>query len=489
MKEEISYRYNIMNIYTTGSFGSVKGGFHSGCRDVYFVRFQGTYEGLLKDIKKLDEQMEEYMSVGQVIYRRINQLPNLSSMEAAEYFSDVYNNWIAKDRKEIILEGTKSNLNLQLRLGDACNKAIFYYQKSKNNITDSMIKNFTIKILYWFNELFGNSLEKWTKRTNIKVVCSNVTREQEYLFYYMLTLIGVDVLLMQCRNDLKLSEELLQLSISQKVGEYGDLDIQNFEKKSDQKHENKDSSKITENDTNRNIQMSIPPRMLNTSVNTDETKSKITNQTRSNASNIQVTPSNSGKMRVTEKSFEEIALLASSIVMIAIHDSKGDIIGSGSGIMIGREGYILTNNHVASGGRFYSVRIEDDDEIYKTDEVIKYNSVLDLAIIRIDRKLKPMSIYKGKEKLVRGQKVVAIGSPLGLFNSVSDGIISGFRVINKVDMIQFTAPISHGSSGGAVLNIYGEVIGISTAGIDSGQNINLAMGYECVNMFIKGFVS
>lgn len=54
-------------------------------------------------------------------------------------------------------------------------------------------------------------------------------------------------------------------------------------------------------------------------------------------------------------------------------------------------------------------------------------------------------------------------------------------------MIQFTAPISHGSSGGAVLNMYGEVIGISTAGIDSGQNINLAVGYESINMFIRGF--
>ena len=84
--------------------------------------------------------------------------------------------------------------------------------------------------------------------------------------------------------------------------------------------------------------------------------------------------------------------------------------------------------------------------------------------------------------------MVAIGSPLGLFNSISDGIIAGFRTIDRVDMIQFTAPISHGSSGGAVLNMYGEVIGISTAGFDDGQNINLAMGYECIRMFAKGIL-
>lgn len=188
-----------------------------------------------------------------------------------------------------------------------------------------------------------------------------------------------------------------------------------------------------------------------------------------------------------EKSYEELAQLASSVVMIALHDRAGEVIGTGSGIMIGKEGYILTNNHVARGGCYYSVKIEEDDQIYTTDEMIKYNSVLDLAVIRISRKLWPLPIYRGQKKLVRGQRVVAIGSPLGLFNSVSDGIISGFRKVDNVDMIQFTAPTSHGSSGGAVLNLYGEVIGISTAGFDAGQNLNLAVGYEYIHTFVQGF--
>jgi S1-C subfamily serine protease len=189
----------------------------------------------------------------------------------------------------------------------------------------------------------------------------------------------------------------------------------------------------------------------------------------------------------TEKSFEELAQLASSIVMIGVHDYSGEVVSSGSGIMIGRNGFILTNCHVVSGGKFYSVRVEDDDREYSTNELIKYNSDIDLAVIRIDRQLNAIPLYNGEKKLVRGQKVVAIGSPLGLFNSVSDGIISGFRKINDIDMIQFTAPISHGSSGGAVLNMQGELIGISTAGIDSGQNLNLAVGYENIRMFTNGF--
>ena len=83
--------------------------------------------------------------------------------------------------------------------------------------------------------------------------------------------------------------------------------------------------------------------------------------------------------------------------------------------------------------------------------------------------------------------MVAIGSPLGFFNTVSDGIISGFRKIDNVDMIQFTAPISNGSSGGAVLNMQGEVVGIVTLGFDEGQNINLAVGYEFIHGFVRGF--
>ena len=82
---------------------------------------------------------------------------------------------------------------------------------------------------------------------------------------------------------------------------------------------------------------------------------------------------------------------------------------------------------ICAGGSFYSVRIEDDNEIYTTDELIKYNSDLDMAIIRINRKLNPLHIYDGKQKLVRGQKVVAIGSPLQAFFilDVGQGVFHG----------------------------------------------------------------
>jgi S1-C subfamily serine protease len=111
-----------------------------------------------------------------------------------------------------------------------------------------------------------------------------------------------------------------------------------------------------------------------------------------------------------------------------------------------------------------------------------------LALLKIDCVCDPILIYQGAEKLKRGQKVVAIGSPMGLFNSVSDGMISGFRELEEVSMVQFSAPISPGSSGGALLDLYGNLIGILTAGFD-GQNLNLAVDYQTILSFVRGFIS
>ena len=173
--------------------------------------------------------------------------------------------------------------------------------------------------------------------------------------------------------------------------------------------------------------------------------------------------------------------------MINVLNENGECFKTGSGFFAGKNGIILTNFHVIQCGVSFAIRIENDDNVYITDEIIKYDYTRDMAIIRIEYNTEPLNIYNGENNLVRGQKVAAIGSPLGLFNSVSDGIISGFRNIDDKDFIQFTAPISHGSSGGALFNMYDEVIGIITAGYNEGQNINLAVNYNMINMFVKGF--
>jgi S1-C subfamily serine protease len=328
-----------------------------------------------------------------------------------------------------------------------------------------------VKLLYQFDKIWeDNFSENWNLKLSVKFIVENVLKRQEYFLCYLLTLMGIDVCLLQYKKDLP--DELIKLNLSKEIvlGPFSDKNTSIY---SPEKYIDSEAKKEITQETHMNKNISKPPVLISY----HKQSNKKNNLKEDNIKNSEP----------LEKNFEELALLASSVVMISIHDDREEIIGTGSGIMIGEKGYILTNNHVASGGRFYSVRIEDDSETYFTDEVIKYNTVFDLAIIRIDRKLNPLPVYSGQKKLVRGQKVVAIGSPLGLFNSVSDGIISGFRNIDGVDMIQFTAPISHGSSGGAVLNMFGEVIGISTAGFDNGQNINLAVGYEFINNFKRGF--
>lgn len=274
----------------------------------------------------------------------------------------------------------------------------------------------------------------------------------------MLTLIGADVLMLQSKNDIEIEECFLNLSKKLYIGSYSDISLPIYKQKAD----------FIQNNANIKID--------NTGSQTEK--------------NVSIKPQyiSSDDYKKQEKTFEQLAGMASSIVMITIKNDYNEIIGTGSGIMIGQDGYILTNNHVTGGGREFVIRIENDETLYSTTQIIKYNQLLDLAIIRIEKKLQPLKIYDGKDDLVRGQKVVAIGSPYGFFNSVSDGIISGFRIIDDVDMIQFTAPISAGSSGGAVLNMYGEVIGISTAGIRNAQNINLAVSYESIKTFVKGFI-
>lgn len=186
--------------------------------------------------------------------------------------------------------------------------------------------------------------------------------------------------------------------------------------------------------------------------------------------------------------YETLAGFASSVVMIEVLDEHGNPKSSGSGVLLAPGGIILTNFHVVAGGSVYAVHLENNDAVFQTNELLKYHPDFDLALLRLPGcNGKPIPVYEGAD-LVRGQSVFAIGSPLGLFNSVSDGIIAGFRQFEHTKMIQFTAPAAPGSSGGALLDRYGFLIGIVTSGFTEGQNLNLAVSYEIIRQFARGFL-
>lgn len=494
---EMNCRHNVMKIDSLNMFADIKGGMNNAAKDVYFVRAVGETVSMNQTILEIDKKLDMEMSKNRLSYLRIHCLPKLNDIEESKYYSEIFDKLYAGE--EVCFK-TIHISSVRYRITKALEQVMNIYQQSRAGISSTMKRSAGSKILFWVDLVMGECFENWTETKVVKVIADYIEKEHEYLFYLFLTFIGCDVLLLENKREAEFSEILIQYSQKLVLGDFGNTDIVPYAKTT--------VTNSTDIHSRRNIVV-IPPRpakkvQAQTKVQIPQ-KHIILPQSSGSASSAERLASATGQQMQAErlasaagqqiqaerqeKSFEELALLAASVVQIAVHDKSGKVVSTGSGIMIGEKGFILTNHHVASGGYFYSVRIEDDETVYPTDEIIKYNTTTDLAVIRIQKKLKPIPIYDGRKKLVRGQKVVAIGSPMGLFNSVSDGIISGFRTVDRVDMIQFTAPTSHGSSGGAVLNMYGELIGISTAGIDSGQNLNLAIGYENIKMFTNGFTS
>lgn len=472
-------RHNVLTINSFQAFIGVKGGCNHGCRDVYFIRGVGCSQTYVQDIIDMDRKLAQREQMGQGGYIRVNEFPRLCSQEDIAFYSSAFDCWEKNGKKEIVIKSAQEQSSAAFILSEAVQKILLCFRQSSAHLSQSIERNFGVKLLFWADQLAGRFLKSWNEKNGHKFVCSGTIKKQEYLFCYLLTLLGIDVLVLLPEGDIQPEAGLLKLSELWNMGGRRAAAIPSYDpaavsRKAEGKAAGNEERKPVE------IERKLPGIKV-------DIKSKLAERHHGSRQQAAASPG-AGRQNAGELPFEELAKLASSVVMITVHDQEGEIISTGSGIMVGARGYILTNNHVASRGVFYSVRIEDDEKLYETDELIKYNPVMDLAVLRIDRNLKPIPIYSGEKPLVRGQKVVAIGSPLGLFNSVSDGIISGFRKIDQVDMIQFTAPISPGSSGGALLNLYGEVIGISTAGFDNGQNINLAVDFKCITGFIRGFV-
>ena len=150
----------------------------------------------------------------------------------------------------------------------------------------------------------------------------------------------------------------------------------------------------------------------------------------------------------------------------------------GSGFLIDGDGFIVTNNHVIEDADQIKVILADDKEF--DAELVGRDPKTDLALIRIEgaKNLKPLELGNS-EKLKVGTWVVAIGSPFGLEQTVTAGIVSAKgRIIGSGpydDFIQTDASINPGNSGGPLLNMDGEVVGINTAIIASGQGIGFAI--------------
>jgi serine protease Do len=161
--------------------------------------------------------------------------------------------------------------------------------------------------------------------------------------------------------------------------------------------------------------------------------------------------------------------------------------GVGSGFVISKEGYILTNNHVVEGAEKIKVKLADGKEYDAS--VVGRDPKTDLAVIKIDgaKDLHPLTLGDS-DALKVGSWVVAVGSPFGLEQTVTQGIVSGKgRVIGSGpydDFIQTDASINPGNSGGPLVNMKGEVVGINTAIYQNGQGIGFAIPIDMAKTIV-----
>ena len=174
-----------------------------------------------------------------------------------------------------------------------------------------------------------------------------------------------------------------------------------------------------------------------------------------------------------------------SVVTVETRSSEGK--GLGTGFLIQKDGLILTAAHVVKGARTIQVRFAVGNEV-RDAKVLETDPDADFAVIKISGDNYPALPLGDSDHLRQGERVIAIGNPLGLDFTASEGIVSALRdsdgkalsTSKNVALIQTTAAISQGNSGGPIFNYQGEVVGIAVFKMKNGENLNFALAINRV---------
>ncbi|MBZ5509577.1 MAG: S1C family serine protease [Acidobacteriia bacterium] len=162
-----------------------------------------------------------------------------------------------------------------------------------------------------------------------------------------------------------------------------------------------------------------------------------------------------------------------SVVLLAMNDSNGQPLCIGSGFFVS-ENVVATNAHVIEDAGSGSAKLVGQAHTYQILGTLAIDRHADLALLKVSGKAPSLRLSPGPGPSI-GDSVYVIGNPLGLEGTFSAGIISGIRHTGSDSIVQMTAPISPGSSGGPVMDVAGEVIGVAVATFKEGQNLNLAV--------------
>ena len=174
-----------------------------------------------------------------------------------------------------------------------------------------------------------------------------------------------------------------------------------------------------------------------------------------------------------------------SLVMLMMEDNNGQPQALGSGFIV-KPGVIATNMHVVSGSVRGWAKLVGKSERHPIESVVAIDEENDLVLLAVPGVAKaPIMRLADSSKAAVGDEIFALGNPLGLEGTVSSGIISGLRTSEKISLIQVTAPISPGSSGGPVVDTKGDVIGVAVSTFRGGQNLNFAIPSQRVGVLLQ----
>jgi len=166
-------------------------------------------------------------------------------------------------------------------------------------------------------------------------------------------------------------------------------------------------------------------------------------------------------------------------VLPAVVTVRTDI-GQGSGAIVSSSGFIVTNFHVISGGKIVKVTTYDNKDY--TSEIVGYDIEADIAVLKIDGSFSRLE-FADSDKVIVGQRVIALGNPYGLSSSVTEGIVSAVhrKASNAYEYMQIDVPINPGNSGGPLVDVNGEIIGINNFKIQGAEGLGFAIESNTVS--------
>jgi serine protease Do len=163
-----------------------------------------------------------------------------------------------------------------------------------------------------------------------------------------------------------------------------------------------------------------------------------------------------------------------SLLVVRAIGARGDTLGEGTGFMVGPQGTFVTNYHIVEPATTVEVERLDGTPTRQV-MLVAADPYRDLAVLRAPA-IATGSLPLGDDgRTVIGDRVYVMGNPMGMSGTFADGLLSAMRPVQGTQMLQISAPISPGSSGGPVMNDHGEVIGVATMIVVGGQNLSLAV--------------